>query len=146
MSDIKSSKVLIIILIFVLFFVLTGGFFLGYKILTAKDSKEPVPKEVKLGPVFETEQFTVNVSETLNRYIKAQFALEMSNEKAKTELDTKIPLLQDTIIMVLSNQKLEKLSTNEGKQELRNELINSINQFLNKGEVINIYYINLIIS
>ncbi len=64
----------------------------------------------------ETEEITVNVSQATSRYIKAKFALEVTDEKTVLELGEKKALVNDKIIMVLSTQSLEQLSTVDGKE------------------------------
>lgn len=136
----KIYKILVIILLVII--VITAGIIVYFQ-LSAKGSAE---NETKLGPIFETQEFTVNISSSSSRYIKAQFALELSNDKVKEELNQKLIMLQDTVIMVLSKQTLENLSKLEGKDALKDSLVKEINTFLDKGEVTKIYFKNLIFS
>lgn len=99
---------------------------------------------LKAGPIYETEEFTVNMSNTLNHFIKARFALELSDNKALKELEEKMPMMRDKIIMVLSGQSLDTLSTLEGKEDLKRFLIKAINEILETGQVKEIYYQNII--
>ena len=114
--------------------------------ILSRPAEADTEQNAKVGPIYETEEFTVNLSESLNHYIKARFALEMENEKVHEELQEKLHLLQDTIIMVLSGQKLEIMSTVQGKESLKSILIKEINRFLDKGKVIKIYYKTFIFS
>ncbi|QNB45761.1 hypothetical protein BR63_05205 [Thermanaerosceptrum fracticalcis] len=108
--------------------------------------QETENKKVQLGPMFETESFTVNLSESTKRYIKAQFALELSNSKVKSELEEKLPLLQDAIITVLAKQSLEVLSTPEGKEKLKESVMEAVNSFLEKGKVQKVYFKSFLFS
>lgn len=132
----------IIALVLLALVVIGIGAFVLFQFLANNDRAE----ETVLGPVFETQEFTVNVSSSTSRYIKAKFALELSAEKVRDELQKKLPMLEDTIIMVLSKQTLEVLSKVEGKEALKESLLKEINAFLDKGQVTKIYFKNLIFS
>lgn len=142
MTEEKKNKKIFTILIVVLLILLGGAAFWIFRLST-----NPTPEAVdKFGPVYETEEFTVNLSESVKHFAKAKFALELSEEKVAEELEEKLPILQDTIIMVLSKQSLETLSTVEGKEALKTSLIKEINEFLNGGHVTKIYYKTFIFS
>ncbi|MCR4440965.1 MAG: flagellar basal body-associated FliL family protein [Peptococcaceae bacterium] len=117
----------------------------GVLLYSVKAKSADTPR-IEVGPIYETEEFTVNLSESINHYIKAKFAIELSDKKAKEELEEKLPLLQDTVIMILSGQTLDKLGTVEGKEELKKLLLESINGFLYKGKVNKIYFKNIVFS
>lgn len=128
---------LIIVLILVI-----GGIFI-YSQLQSHEKAAPVEKP---GPVYETKEYIVNLSGAPNRFIKTQFALELSNEKAKIEIEEKKHMLQDMVIMLLSRQSLEELSTAEGKEKLKNDMINAINEFLKEGKAHKVYILQIIFT
>lgn len=138
-----KKNILIILAVVLLVIILIGAAIFVYLQVRAKDDSA---SETILGPVFETQEFTVNVSSSASRYIKAQFALELSDDKVKDELNQKLPLLHDTVIMVLSRQTLDELGKAEGKEALKSSLLAEINFFLDKGQVTKIYFKNLIFS
>jgi len=139
------KKILLIVVPIILILVLAGaGLFIYTQILAKED---PVPaKGEKVGPILETEEFTVNVSQATSRYIKAKFALEVSDEKVLEELEAKKALLKDRIIIVLSSQSLDELSTVEGKEACKKAVAKAINSFLEKGEVTKVYFTNIVFS
>lgn len=137
----KLSKMLIIIAAVVV--VLGLGATVGYLMLT-RDSATNANQ--KTGPLFETDEFTVNAANSYSHYIKAQFALEMSSDKVKKELDEKKPILRDAIIKVLSTQPFEILNTQKGKEDLKEALIREINSFLSKGQITGVYIESIIFS
>ncbi|MGI6587746.1 MAG: flagellar basal body-associated FliL family protein [Peptococcia bacterium] len=135
----KINKKLLAVLLIVLFLVMLSSGFFVYKLVLA-NSLDAEKSVTKVGPIYETEEFVVNFSGSVNRYIKAQFALELSNKKVKKELEEKKALLYDAVILILSEQKGEVLSS-KGKEVLKNSLIQSINKFLDKGSVEKIHYL-----
>jgi len=143
-SNKRESSGLVPVLIIVLILVMLGSCFFIYRLVSATplESEEQV---TLVGPIFETEEFIVNLSGSMNRYVKAQFALELSNEEVQLELTEKLPLLKDAIIMILSDQTADVLNI-QGKENLKVHLLESINQFLDKGEVIKIHFLVLLLS
>lgn len=138
-----KRKILVILLIILLIVAGVSSFFI-YQFFAQKAANTEQQGK-KVGPIYETQEFTVNASESVNHYIKTQFALELSDDKALKELESKLPLLQDTVIMVLSEQSADVL-TAEGKEKLKTNLIKSINSFLDKGTIENIYFKTLLFS
>lgn len=135
----KINKKSLVVLLFILLIVMSiSGFFI-FKLLSQETSNE------KVGPIYETQEFTVNASQSVNHYIKMQLAMELSNNNVLKELNSKLPLLEDAVIMVLSEQSAEVL-TIEGKEKLKSKIINAVNSFLQKGTVNNIYFKTLLFS
>lgn len=99
-----------------------------------------------LGPIYETEEITVNAAESLIHYVKAQFGIEVTTEKTIKELEKKLPLLQDTIITILSSEPLEVMNTAQGKEALKAKMTQEINKFLSKGKVTRIYIKSIIFN
>ncbi|PKM89926.1 MAG: hypothetical protein CVU87_03840 [Firmicutes bacterium HGW-Firmicutes-12] len=105
---------------------------------------EAVEPKVEVGPIYETEEFTVNIANTLNHFIKTKFAIELSNEKVIKEIENKLPIIQDIIIMILSGQDLQSLSSIEGKESLKETILTAINKVLEDGQANKIYFKNII--
>lgn len=134
------GKILIILLI-VIVVALIGASVLWVMSMKAENTET---KKVEIGPIYETQEFTVNIANTLNHFIKAKFAIELDNEKALKEVEKKLPIIQDTIIMVLSGQDMQTLSSVEGKEKLKENILAAINDLLEEGQVNKIYFKNII--
>ncbi len=139
------KKVLLIVVPIVAILILAGAGLLVYTQVIAQNNA-PSQQAEKVGPIYETDEFTVNVMENTRRFIKAKFALEVSDNKTLAELEEKIPLVKDKIIMVLSIQSLEDLSTVEGKENCKLEIIDAVNEILEKGKVTKVYFTYLLFS
>ncbi len=139
----KSRKLLTILLVSILVLLLLISAFWIYNFIMFGNGNEQAAKQ---GPIYETEEYTVNTLESTRHYVKAQFALETTDDKTKKELEKKKYILEDTVIMVLSSKPLEVMSTVEGKKELKQSLIKEINKCLDKGEVIKVYFKSLIFN
>lgn len=134
----KIRPIYFIIMGFVLFISFTSAFLLSKNI---PDAKGDTDEGFKVGPIYSTSEFTVNLAETNGkRYLKTQLSLEVNHKKVLKELDKKLPVLEDTVITVLSKQKISDLETLDGKENIKKELQENINKILVDGEVINIYF------
>ena len=139
----RNKKVLAILLVILFLVMISSGFFI-YRFILAKAAGEENPV-TKIGPVYETEEFVVNFSGSVKHYLKAQFALEVSTNKVIGEIEEKKPLLRDTINLILLKQTMEVL-TPQGREDLKEDLIASLNQFLDKGEVVKIHYLVFLLT
>jgi flagellar basal body-associated protein FliL len=77
---------------------------------------------------------------TINHYIKAKFALEVTDEKVSKEIEERWPLLKDAIIRILSEQTEQTLLDSKGKEMLKQKLIKAMNNFLETGTIKQVYF------
>ncbi len=134
----RIRPIYFIIMGLVLIIAFTSAFLLGKNLSDAKGETEDI---FTLGPVYNTSEFTVNLAETNGtRYLKTQLSLEVDNKKVLKELRDKLPALEDTVITVLSKQRVRDLDNVDGKENIKKELQKNINKILVNGEVINIYF------
>ena len=95
------------------------------------------------------ESFIVNLMDKSGlgkRYLKVTIELEVGGEQAKLALDRFKPQLKDTILLLLSNQTFEDISTMEGKLELKQALLFRINQMLGEKIVERIYFTEFVVQ
>jgi flagellar FliL protein len=152
-SIINNNKAVIFIGIFS--FLVTTIFFGTFIIITLKQTNAPVTKVVlkqaqEMGPVISLgNDILVNIrsEEGMEHYLKTNIVLELdSDEKTLTEVSKRIPQIRDLIINVLASKTKEKIIEKEGKDQVRSEIINSINQLMTRGKVRNIYFQDFIIQ
>lgn len=143
----KSKKLLIIIVAAVLFVVLAGGgaaFFLMKKgnehaddeeVAAEKESakkksgKEAVPVYIPMEP------FTVNlVPETGDQYLQVTINVEAVDAAVGEKLKVHMPKLRNKIMLILSSKKSSELAPREGKEQLADEIKESINSVIGTGE------------
>jgi flagellar FliL protein len=92
-------------------------------------------------------QFVVNLlSESGNRYLKVALDLELSDIKLQPEMDHKKSLIRDIIIRTFSSKTFEEISTLKGKDKLKDEVLDKINENLSDGQVKNIYFTDFVVQ
>ena len=86
------------------------------------------------GATFTFKPFHLNLGNPLaNRYIRLGIAIEYKNgEPQKKEIEAKRAQLRDAIISVTSRKTKEFLLSPDGKDQLRLEILNKVNQYLEK--------------
>ncbi len=104
-------------------------------------------EEVKdvTGPVIPLETFIVNLAGSKGRKVaKVNLELEVKGEKVQEEIERRKPQIRDIIIITLSSKTYEDVSSKEGKDSLRNEIRDTINSFLTKGKITNVFFTEFI--
>jgi flagellar FliL protein len=143
----KSKKLLIIIIAVVLLVLIAGGaaaFFMlkkssdpaeGEEVAVEKESakkkggKEVVPVYIPMEP------FTVNlVPETGDQYLQVTINVEAEDAAVGEKLKIHMPKLRNKIMLILSSKKPSELAPREGKEQLAEEIKESINTVIGPSE------------
>lgn len=120
------------------------------------DSIETTNEQEKVGleqedvanlPIYELDAFTVNLADMkTTRYARITIKLELNNFEVEEEIERRTPQIRDLIIVLLSSKKFNDLQTTEGKDDLRDNIIKSINTYLVKGEIVNLYFTDFVVN
>lgn len=100
---------------------------------------------LSIGPIYALDQFIVNLQNG-RRYLKVSIHVEMSQATLSTELDSKRVAIRDTILSILSSKSLEEVSTAKGKEKLKEEIADRMNEFLVDGKVVNVFLTEFVIQ
>jgi len=158
-----GSKLILIIIGALLFLIIVIGTVVAVLLLSSDDAPPPpqaqgqtagasaqqvrAPGDLKVGPMFPLDVFTVNLlSDSGRRYLKTEINLEMSTPNLQAELTAKMPVVRDTVIGVLSSKTVEEISTRRGKERLKEEIIEQLNMRLQDGHITRIYFMMFIIQ
>ncbi len=110
----------------------------------------------------------INLADTTGRrYIRLTVVLEFAPEPASTEeaesskegeeevdplaefradIDSRMPLMDDVVITLLSTKTYENLYTADGKEALRKEIMDAINNRLPEFHVISVYFTEFVVQ
>ena len=161
----KGNMVLIIV-VALLVLLLVGGGAAAFFLLGGEDEAAPVTQTTQsdiksdkkksskkstdglaIGPMYPMAQFVVNLlSESGNRFLKVAVDLELSDAKLQPEMDQKKSLVRDIIIRTFSSKTFEEISTLKGKDKLKEEVLNKINENLSDGYIKNIYFTDFVVQ
>ncbi|MDR1678063.1 MAG: flagellar basal body-associated FliL family protein [Deltaproteobacteria bacterium] len=100
------------------------------------------------GPqIIPLDPFTTNINDgTGRRFLKVSLSLEVEDQAAADELKKMMPKIQDKILMLLSSQSMESISTTEGKERLRSQIMREANIFMGKYKIRKVNYSQFIIQ
>ncbi len=151
-SMLNNNKAVIFIGIFS--FLVTTIFFGTFIVVTLKQTNAPpkivVEQSKEMGPVMSLgNDILVNIrsEEGMEHFLKTNIVLELdSNEKTGEEITKRIPQIRDLVINILASKTKEKIIEKEGKDQVRSEIINHINQLMSIGKVRNIFFQDFIIQ
>ena len=124
----KSKKMLIIIIAAVV--VLLGGGAAGYFFLMAGDGEEEIVEEVRLPAVYTKIRTksgrpmfvsTLLSDDDKTHYLQAYIVAKSRDPKVAPALEKHMPLIVSKLNTMFSTQEFAKLSTLEGKQNLRSD-------------------------
>ncbi|MDP4978963.1 MAG: flagellar basal body-associated FliL family protein, partial [Desulfobacterales bacterium] len=133
----------------------TGFFFMWNKMNAANahsaDSGEtgasPAEELVKIGPIHPLDTFIVNLADEGGaRYLRVTMNLELKDKDAVALVQERLPLVRNGVLMLLPAKKYADISTVEGKDALRYELVAKLNSFLKPDSVANIYFTEFVVQ
>ncbi len=154
-----SSKMLIIILavVVLLMGIMGAGFFLMWNKMSAavaqvQTAAEPAEEEKTVeedtfGPLFKLDTMIVNLADKGGkRYLRVTMELELSSPETVAEIEKRMAMIRDGILMILPSKTYAEISTTEGKIALRNQIMAKINEMLSTGSVKNIYFTEFVVQ
>ncbi len=107
--------------------------------------KDRTEEKAFIGKVVPLETFIVNLSGSKGRRIaKVNMELELEGSEVQGEIDKRKAQIRDIIIIILSSKTYDEVATREGKDGLKNEVKDTLNAFLTKGKILNVYFTEFI--
>lgn len=154
----SKKSVLIIIVIALLFLsVVTAGFIIMWNKLAslgpmpaetpAEETSQTVDEENDIGPLYPLKTFIVNLADPGGkRYLRVTMEFELTNEKLIDEINKRLPQIRDAILMILPTRTIEDVQSVQGKEAIRKEIMDKINNLLNNGAITNIYFTEFVVQ
>ncbi|MBX2987607.1 MAG: flagellar basal body-associated FliL family protein [Bdellovibrionaceae bacterium] len=107
--------------------------------------KEASEEKAFVGKVIPLESFIVNLAGSKGRKIaRVNMELELQGDQVAEEIEKRKAQIRDIIIITLSSKTYEEVSSREGKDNLRGEIKDTINNFLTKGKIKNVFFTEFI--
>lgn len=102
----------------------------------------------KMGPLFPiADEFRVNLlTQTGKKILLTKISLELDKPESQPEIETKLPVLCDAIIEILSSKSFEEVATTKGKNRVKDEIVQRLNEFLIDGSIKNVYFTSFLIG
>jgi len=104
-----------------------------------KDEKEAGEKVIPL------ETFIVNLSGSKGRRVaKVNMELDMDGEGSAAEIEQRKAQIRDIIIVLLSGKNYDQVNNREGRDQLKEQIKDTVNAFLTKGKIKKVYFTDFI--
>ncbi len=111
------------------------------------EAKQAEAERLEKRANFPLESFIVNLADPGGkRYLSTRIVLEFSDKKRVEALQNKLPQIRDRVLMILPTKTYKELKSVEGKDALKNTLIEDLNGLLQKGEITNVYFQEFVIQ
>lgn len=109
---------------------------------------EQTPEEEIKEPAFmyAVPEIVVNLPEGGRRFLSVKFYLGYDEPKLEEELDKRMPEIRDVVNKILWSKTAGEVSTLEGKEKLREELLEAINATLNNGQLRGLYFWHVLVQ
>lgn len=99
------------------------------------------------GQIFGLDPFVVNLQDNSGtRYLKVTINLEITGNGTTEELEAQTAKVRDAVIVLLSSKSYADIGTVEGKYQMRDEVVERVNQFLRKSHVKTAYFTDFVIQ
>lgn len=143
-----------LLIVFVAFLIVAtvGSAFATYLIFGNSDKEATTvastTKVADMGPTFPVGEFILNLNSTSNqnRFIRTEIILEASDKRVVTQLEKRQPQIRDQFITLIRSRNSEQLRDEAGMELLRFEMMREANKLINKGEVVNVFFVDWIIQ
>lgn len=141
-----SRKIKKILLLAIMILLLGAGGGLAYLMFT--DDPYPVESSTRTAPasyperaIMPLEPFLVNLADRdSRRYLKLKVELEVDQGKAVKELEKVLPPIRDVLILLLSSKTYAEISSVEGKQQLKQDIMQKLAAVPGGNHVKGIYF------
>lgn len=156
-SGSKGNLLKIIIIVLLAAVLIGGGVFGGY-IFATKTGAATVNENTQNEGTDAVEQktfslvddFVINLkSEGKPAFLKAQiylgYPVTKESEKMEAELQESLAPIRDTINTILRSKKAEDF-TEAGVEKIKGEIKNKVNPLLHEGQILDVYFYELIIQ
>lgn len=143
----KSSKMKLLVIAVVVLAVLGGGGYFGWtKFMGKSEEAHATPKEAP--PVIHSmESFLVNLADPGGkRYLKVNMQLLLDNGAVEEEIKARNYAVRDVLLALLSGKAYDDISTPNGKDVLKREVMLRMNRLLTKGQVKEIYFTEFLVQ
>lgn len=154
----KKFPIKLLIILMVAVIAGGGGYFAYTKYLSAKTEPEKVTNEAAteasetaakdaFGPIYHMAPFIVNLADgDGRRYLKTTIELEMAEDEIRVEVDKRLPMLRDAILILLSSKTFEEINDIQGKMTLRQEMESKLDSLISPGAVRRVYFTEFVVQ
>ena len=107
--------------------------------------EEIAPKE--RGIIIMMDDIVVNLKDGEDsRFLKVSTGLEFADKKLEQEISERMPELRDLLIDHLSNHEVEDMVHRQGREVVKQQVLEDFNNTLQAGNLLNIYFSDFVVQ
>jgi len=151
-----NMVVLLLIAVLVFLFLFSGAIFvairtgfIGNLVGSSQAANNAPPQVMSKEPSFtyEIPEIIVNLAEgERRRFLTVKFYVGYDDEKLSEELERRMPEIRDAVLDILWNVNGDVVTSNEGKEHLREDIMNTMNDLLNSGRIVGVYFWHVMVQ
>ena len=115
-----------------------------------KKKKENEKEHGDEGATINFEPFLVNLADKeASRYVKTSIRLLVANKESAETIakgETLMPRMRDTILTLLSTKTAEEMTSNEGKEKLKKEILEKVNEYLPEEGAEEVFFTDFVVQ
>lgn len=145
----KGKGKMKLILIIVAAVVVVAGAVAGYFFFAGwHKAEDAVKTESKGAPViYSLEPFIVNIYDGQDlRYLRVRVEIEVVSEEAKAEMELRKAQVRDEILVLLTTKTMLDVRDQQGKNQLRQEILTAASNILTAGKVKRVYFTDFVVQ
>lgn len=140
-----GGKLKFILIPIILIAQLVGAYFIVFNYLLVNPNRDDAPQKkresLQVGQFYELDDIVVNPAGTGGkRFLVVEVGLESKSPELIAEAETKDIWIRDAIITILTRKGPEELMDFSRRQELRMEMLSTINRKMLAGKFENLYF------
>ncbi|MDD4569151.1 MAG: flagellar basal body-associated FliL family protein [Tepidanaerobacteraceae bacterium] len=142
-KNIFRSVILVVLALFVLVLITTG---VSYFVVRNISGNNAIVKgqTSKNHVTYDAGEFLTNLSD--RGYIKLSLVYLLDDKIVEKELDLKESEIRDKIFTILRSKKNDSVKDSQGMEELRKHIKESLNDTLNDGIIVDVYFTSIIVN
>jgi flagellar FliL protein len=110
-------------------------------------AREETSVEKKVKATFALDPFLVNLADKNEMcFVKTTFKLGLSSEPQNEVTDIDIASMRDSIITLLTSKTSEQILTTEGKQHLRDQVRERMNELPLEMDIVEVYIVDFVVQ
>lgn len=145
----KTKKVLVIVIIIIVFLVSTSliAYFIATSVLSDDNnddnSEDEINEIVQTGVFVKVGQYLTNLED--DNVIRLSIELEVENNETKEEVEERKAKIHDRILSIIRTKTSEEIKS-DGIDELRKDIASELNNILNEGIVLRVYFTDIFVQ
>ncbi|WP_296972465.1 flagellar basal body-associated FliL family protein [Tepidanaerobacter sp. EBM-38] len=139
-----KNLLIIILLLFILMLITSGIAYFVAKNIAGAGNNKTVVEQSKSNITYDAGEFLTNLSD--KGYIRLSLVYLLNSKDVENELKLKESEIRDRIFVILRSETYDSIKDSKGMENLRKKIKESLNQILNDGSIVDVYFTSIIVN